>query len=139
MERMRGMPTETHHSTLWKSICQMTDPASFETLVRQVLCSLDPDFNAIIPTGTGEHGKPVRDPVDGIGYTWNAPSGTWLAMEATTQTGRALPKKLVSDLEKMLKMAPSEKRGRTKLVLACTSRVSSKLFGELHSRAEREG
>ncbi len=133
------MSAEKHHSAVVNGLKGVTNPAEFEALVRHVLHAYDPDFLALIPTGTGEHGKPVPDPVDGLGYAPESSSGTWVVMEATTQTGSGLPKKLRDDFEKMSEAIPSKNRGRAKLALACASRLSSKLVEELHERAKREG
>lgn len=128
-----------HRDAILAALGRMTDAAKFEDLVRAALPSVDTRFRTLTPTGVGEHGKTVRDPVDGIGLAWNDQGQTWVTFQATTQQTQ-VAKKLHEDYDKALSRLPQTDgpRSHVVLALAVNTDVNSDVVAALVERGRKD-
>ena len=48
-------------------LLEMSDSGQFEKLSTEILRWSDQNYRSVIQTGVNTEGKPIRDPVDGLG------------------------------------------------------------------------
>lgn len=78
-------------------ISRMSDSGQFENLATEILRSSDPKYKSIIQTGVNIEGKPIKDPVDGLGQIPDADPPHYVLLEFTTTQKSSLERKWLAD------------------------------------------
>lgn len=75
----------------------MSDSGQFEDLATEVLRWSDEKYGAVIQTGINTEGKPINDPVDGLGQVPDANPPHYVLLEFTTTQKSGLEKKWLAN------------------------------------------
>ncbi|WP_157972509.1 hypothetical protein [Saliphagus sp. LR7] len=75
----------------------MSDSGKFESVVSSILRRADPYYESVIQTGINPEGKPVKDPVDGIGWVKGSDNPHYIFFEYTTTKKAGLISKWLAD------------------------------------------
>lgn len=78
-------------------ISEMSDTGKFENLATEVLRRSDQKYEAVIQTGINTEGKPINDPVDGLGQVLDADPPHYIFLEFTTTQKSNLEKKWLAN------------------------------------------
>ncbi|MDB2243096.1 hypothetical protein [Halorubrum ezzemoulense] len=87
-------------------ISEISDAGEFESLSTEILRQSDPKYSSVIQTGINTEGKPIGDPVDGLGQVPDADPPHFVFLEFTTTKKSGLEKKWLAD--------PDSGSGKTK-------------------------
>lgn len=78
-------------------LSQMSDSGKFEKVSSAVLRRADPLYESAIQTGINAEGKPIKDPVDGIGRVKGSDPAHYIFFEYTTTKRSGLHSKWLAD------------------------------------------
>lgn len=78
-------------------ISEMSDSGQFEKLATEVLRWSNQEYRSVIQTGINTEGKPIRDPVDGLGHVPDADPPHFVLLEFTTTQASGLERKWLAN------------------------------------------
>ncbi|WP_135855312.1 NACHT domain-containing protein [Halorussus salinus] len=83
--------------SLETKLTEMGDPGRFEKLSTEILRWSNKKYRSVIQTGVNTEGKPIRDPVDGLGQAPDANPPHFVFLEFTTTKKSGLERKWLAN------------------------------------------